>query len=501
MRSPSLVQWAMRSIKPEFLEQRARQRAVGAFRLAARRVPAYAQHLKECGLNPDDIKTFEDFQKRVPVIDKKSYVLPHQGRIAELCAGGNLQNVGVVMTSSGYSGEPTFWLRSHEELDTVALSTLYGFRKYYKYHLRHTLVLNCLYIGIYIAGYRFAQAIQRIARSNTTLANPGIDFDMALSVLKKMHGDFEQIVIVGFPPFVKGLVEKALGAGVPLDRKMVQITTGGEGFSEAYRTYLARLLNIDLNNPDTGTIFSSYGAADVDLNLFFETPETIFIRRAADGDEELRRMILGDDTDTMPMFFQYLPVMTFVENESPDEASGLVITTSNTEAKMPLIRYNIHDLGRTIPFRRVMEALEKRGYRLSRPPYRLPFVSVVGRKASISYNGANIYPEYIQDAILKDRELSENLTGLFRLHVDTDESLAQRIFVDFQLKENAPASEAMRTRCEEVVYQKLMTKGEYREGIEKVFGREARPHVVFHPHDKYPYHEPHRIKTSYIRKP
>jgi hypothetical protein len=66
------------------------------------------------------------------------------------------------------------------------------------------------------------------------------------------------------------------------------------------------------------------------------------------------------------------------------------------------------------------------------------------------------------------------------------------------LKENVGLDENMCSRCEDVVYQKLMTKGEYREGIEKVFGREARPHVIFHLHDEYPYSEPERIKTSYI---
>ena len=500
LRSPGLVQWGLRHMNTNMLDRRAKQRAVAQFQLTAGRVPAYKQFLSERGVNPDDIKTFQDFQKHVPIIDKKSYVLPHQDRIAELCVDGNLGHVGLVMTSSGYSGEPTYWLRSHEELDQVALSTLYGFKRYYKYHLRHTLVLNCLYIGIYIAGFRFAQAVQRIARHNTTLANPGIDFDMALSVLKKLHRDYEQIVLSGFPPFIKGIVEKALKAGVPLDKKIVHVATGGEGFSEAYRTYLAKLLNIDLNNPETGTIISSYGAADVDLNLFFETPETILIRRAAEHDDELRRMIFGDGVDTLPMFFQYVPAMTFVENENPEEEDkgGLVITTCNSESKMPLVRYNIHDLGETMSFEHVMNAIEKRGHKLLRRPYRLPFVTLVGRKAGISYNGANIYPEYIQDVILKDLELSEILTGLFRLHVDTDENLAQRIFVDFQLKENVGLDENMRSRCEDVVYRKLMTKGEYREGIEKVFGKEARPHIVFHLHDEYPYNEPGRIKTSYI---
>jgi phenylacetate-CoA ligase len=503
MRHPGLVQWAMRRIRPELLDYRARQRVVGAFRLAAKHVPAYKQFLAEKGLNPADIKTFDDFEKRVPVIDKKSYVLPHQNQVAELCVGGKLDNVAVVMTSSGYTGEPTYWLRSHDELDTVALSTLYGFRNYYKYHKRHTLVLNCLYIGIYIAGYRFAQAVQRIARHNTTIANPGIDFDMALSVLKKLHPYYEQIILVGFPPFIKALAEKAIGAGVPLDKKTVQVVVGGEGFSEAYRTYLAKLLNIDLNNPDTGTILSTYGAADLDLNLFFETPETLFIRRVADEDDELRRMIFGDDIDTLPMFFQYVPVMTFVENADPEgeESGQLIITTSNTETKMPLIRYNIHDIGQTIPYRHVMECLDKRGIKMARKPYHMPFVTLVGRKASISFNGANIYPEYIQDAIMKDDEMSEKLTGLFHLRVDTDKSLAQRIFADLQLKENVPLNEGVRARCEELIYRKLMTKGEYREGIEKIFGAEGRPHVVFHLHDEYPYNAPHRIKTDYMHRP
>ncbi len=497
-KSPNFLSFLLKRLNPSRLERLSRHRVLKTFRRAADRVPAYRDMLKEHGVNPGRIRTFEDFQRLVPVIDKKSYVLPHQDTIERLCIGGDLKDVALVMTSSGYSGNPTYWFRSKAEIDAVALGYNYGFRKYYRYHRRHTLVLNCLYIGIYIAGFRFAQAVSHIGRRDTILANPGIDFEMALNVLGKLHKHCEQVLLVGFPPFLKALVEKALSSGIPLDKKIVHIATGGEGFSEAWRTYMAKLLKIDLDNSETGTILSNFGAADVDLNMFFETPDTIWLRRLAATNDKFRKMVFGD-VRTLPMFFQYFPLQIYVENNSSEEGKegGLILTTSSTESTMPLIRYNIHDLGRTIPFDKVMNALRACGLDGQRRFFRLPFVTVVGRESSISFNGVNIYPEYIQDALFHETGIADRLTGQFRINIKSPDGVNQQIAIEMQMREPYEPEDAFRDRCENLIHKKLQTTGEYREGIQKVFGDEMRPQVLLYTHDSYPYYEPNRIKTSY----
>ncbi len=497
-KSPRILDFALKHFNPTRLEHFSQKRALAAFRRAANSVPAYGDVLREAGVAVDKIVTFADFKKHVPYIDKKSYVLPHQNDVERLCVDGNLRDVALVMTSSGHSGTPTYWFRSKSEIEAVALGYNYGFRKYFRYHKRHTLVLNCLYIGIYIAGFRFAQAVSNIGRRDTILANPGIDFEMAMRVLHKLHNHCEQILLVGFPPFIKALIEKAIAEGIPLDKKIVHVATGGESITEAYRTYLAGMLNIDIDRPETGTILSNFGAADVDLNMFFETPDTIWLRRLAERDDKFRRAVFGD-VATLPMFFQYFPLQIYVENEKEEQdgEGGLILTTSNTEATMPLIRYNIHDLGRAIPYEKIMTALKESGNEDGRRFFRLPFVTVVGRASSISFNGVNIYPQYIHDALYTDGEVANRLTGQLHISVKSPDGVEQEIDIELQLKADNQPGEEFRVKCEDMIYAKLSTIGEYREGIEKVFGDGMRPRVVLYAHDDYPYHDPTRIKPNY----
>ncbi len=496
--NPRLIDFVLRHFNQKKLERFSRARALAAFRRASAKVPAYREMLQKHGIDPETIKSFEDFRARVPIIDKKSYVLPHQQDVERLCIDGNMKDVALVMTSSGHSGTPTYWFRSKAEIDAVTLGYRYGFRKYFKYHKRHTLVLNCLYIGIYIAGFRFAQAISHIGLKDTILANPGIDFDMAMSVLRKLHPHCDQVILVGFPPFIKALVEKATAEGIDLKKKVVHVATGGENITEAYRSYLAEMLGIDLDNYETGTILSNFGAADVDLNMFFETPDTIRIRRFAEKNDRFRRMLFGDAA-SLPMLFQYFPLQIYVENESEEDGKegGLILTTSNSEATMPLIRYNIHDLGRTIPFDRVVGALKKCGFHDGRGLFRLPFITVVGRESSISFNGVNIYPQYIHDALYEDSEIAGKFTGLFHISVKSPDGLNQEIDIEMQLKDTLEPDDGLRRKCEDIIYQKMLTIGEYREGIEKVFGEEMRPRVVLFKRGDYPYDDPARIKPNY----
>jgi len=144
-----------------------------------------------------------------------------------------------------------------------------------------------------------------------------------------------------------------------------------------------------------------------------------------------------------------------------------------------------------------MNALESCGLHDERRFFRLPFVTVVGRASSISFNGVNIYPQYIQDALFHETEIVNRLSGQFHISVKSPDGVNQQIVIEMQMRDPNPPEEALRVRCEDLIYGKMRTIGEYREGIEKVFGDEMKPHVILYEHDEYPYHDPGRIKTAY----
>ncbi len=113
------------------------------------------------------------------------------------------------------------------------------------------------------------------------------------------------------------------------------------------------------------------------------------------------------------MLFQYDPLDYFVEQ---NDAGELVVTVNRPSALSPRLRYNVHDNGGKLDFDYVLKTCKAFGLdplKEARLPYagthpRLPFLFVGGRSDStISYLGANIYPEDIEQAIFADAPKSE----------------------------------------------------------------------------------------------
>src|SRR5438270_7936943 len=84
------------------------QRSLKLFHKAAREVPAYADFLKERGLNPQSIVTVQNF-KQVPVTIKKNYL--QQYPLPDLLWGGGLDKPLIFCATSGSTGEPYYFPR------------------------------------------------------------------------------------------------------------------------------------------------------------------------------------------------------------------------------------------------------------------------------------------------------------------------------------------------------------------------------------------------------
>jgi phenylacetate-CoA ligase len=141
---------------------------------------------------------------------------------------------------------------------------------------------------------------------------------------------------------------------------------------------------------------------------------TIWLRRQAAQNSELRRQLFGDDP-RLPMVFQYNPLDYMIEAID----SELVITVSRLCMLSPRIRYNIHDAGGGHSYTDVVAICRDFGLDpgtvetpYGRPAFRLPILWVHGRSdATISYMGANIYPEDVEQALFADLPLGDRLMG------------------------------------------------------------------------------------------
>jgi phenylacetate-CoA ligase len=368
------------------------------FRQAAEDVPAYRRILSEAGVAPGDIRSLEAFRQAVPILDKQGTF----GRfpLADLCRGGDIGDPAWVLTSSGHSGRFAFGMY-HAETGEQATERIDGaLDAYFQVRSRKTLLINCLPMGV------------KVYTRACTLAETSVREDMVVALAKGVAPYYDQTILVGETAFIKRVVELGRAEAVDWASRLVQVVVGEEPLAENARTYLAGLLGIDLERPETGQIVSTMGVAELGLNLFFETPALIALRRALHEDGNLRCKVLGPEARHVPMLFAWDPERLFAEVV---EGGRLVVTMLDTNRRLPLIRYATGDrcdrldLGEAFP-----QAAERAGVSPA-DLEALPVLMVRGRRPEAGLGKVPLDPEPVKEGLYADPDLAAATTANFRL--------------------------------------------------------------------------------------
>lgn len=382
------------------------QRFLALFQRCATEVPAYRRFLQDKGINPAQITTFEQFQA-LPVMGKADYMQAFP--LPERCFGGSLRGADRVAVSSGSTGKPTFWPRSADyELD-VTLRFEQVFRDSFQAHHKSTLAVVCFALGNWVGGLFTTSCCWHLARKGYPLlvATPGNNKAEILRVVRELAPHFQQTVLLGYPPFVKDVIDTGINEGLDWPRFQVKTVFAGEVFSEEWRSL------IGLRTGSTQACFDSaslYGTADGGV-LGNETPYSIAIRRWLARHPVLARELFGESR--LPTLVQYDPDSRWFEMH---DDGTLVVSAENS---VPLLRYHIADQGGLIAFEAMRAFLRQHGAVLELPtdytPRPLPFVFVFGRADfTVSYYGANIYPENVTVG-LEQSEIMAWVSGKFVL--------------------------------------------------------------------------------------
>jgi phenylacetate-CoA ligase len=259
-----------------------------------------------------------------------------------------------------------------------------------------------------------------------TLVTPGNNRVEILRVVRALGPLFDQVVLFGYPPFLKDVVDAGRAEGLDWSAFPMRLVTAGEVFSEEWRSLVsARLGGID---PCQHTA-SLYGTADAGV-LANETPLSIRIRRFLAENPRAASALFGEAR--LPTLCQYDPLHRYFETYQGEE---LVFSG---DGSLPLIRYRILDRGGVIPFASMCGYLRDLGFDpLSGPAApskvrRLPFVYVFGRSGfALSFYGANVYPENVSVGI-EQPEFSESLSGKFVMELcrGGDENVELQVSVE-----------------------------------------------------------------------
>jgi phenylacetate-CoA ligase len=381
------------------------------FRRTAETVPAYAALLAERGVDPAQIRTAADWQ-RLPLMTKPDYF--HRHPLPALCRGGDLAACDMVAVSSGSTGEPGLWPRALTDELAVAARFEQVFRDSFRADQRPTLAVVCFPLGTWVGGMFTTAACRHLAAKGypITVVTPGNNRAEILRAVRALAPRFAQTVLLGYPPFVKDVVDAGIAEGVAWRDLAIRLVLAGEVISEDWRDLMAERLGLADPARDTASL---YGTADAGV-LGNETPLTIAIRRFLARDPDTAREVFGQAR--LPTLVQYDPFERYFEAEA-----GTL--RFSADGGVPLVRYHIADEGGVWPYGELIARLRARGFDAEAEARRggdrgvrpLPFVYVFGRSHfAVSYYGANVFPDTVIIG-LEQPAIRGLVTGKFVLEI------------------------------------------------------------------------------------
>jgi phenylacetate-CoA ligase len=417
--------------------------ALALFHDAAATVPAYGAFLREHGVDPATVVSTVDFD-RLPMVTKDSYLRRH--RLPQLCRGGRLEACDMVAVSSGSSGSPTVWPRSVLDERVVAQRFEQVFRDSFRADERSTLAVICFALGSWVGGMYTTACCRHLAAKGypITVVTPGNDIAEILRVVAELAPLYDQVVLAGYPPFVKNVIDTGLARGVPWPRYHIKLLLAGEVFSEQWRDLVGQRAGMARPCFDSASL---YGTADAGV-LGTETPLSVSIRRFLARSPHALHDLSGESR--LPTLVQYDPTARYFQTYG----NTLLFTG---DGATPLVRYHIGDEGGLVGFEEMLAFCRDRGHDPlveigdGHGAVQLPFVYVFGRSLfTVSYFGANVYPENVTVA-LEGPHISGWVTGKFVLTVAEDPDRDRCLHVIVELAPGESDSAQRRSAVAEAV--------------------------------------------------
>jgi phenylacetate-CoA ligase len=443
-------------------------RALETFHRAARYVPAYADFLAEHGIEAESIRTPDDFAS-VPAVTKANYLCRYP--LHMMLWHGDIAEAGTWSSSSGSTGNPTYWPRDLVSSEEAVELYARIFRHSFQSHRRSTLVVVGFAMGNWIGGTYTYNAMLGLRRRGHKLSviTPGIDADTILRDIAELGSNYDQVVIAGYPPFVKDVLDQA---SMSVRRQNLRILLAGENVTEEWRDYVLERIGKPRQAADTCLI---YGTADAGI-MGYETRTTIAARRLARDDRRLARSLFGLGA-ALPTFVEYDADYRFTEVD----AEGRFLFTIDTT--VPLVRYRINDQGTVMSSIELATILREHGH--PTPVFTSTescgFLALHRRTdVAASFYGLKIFPENIRTA-LENPAVAPVLTGKFTLASTSGERLEQRLLLRVELQARAAPDAAFADRLHRLVLDALdRTNSEYRQ-LRRSLGPRAEPVISLHP--------------------
>jgi phenylacetate-CoA ligase len=440
------------SEKSVFFINKGKEMSLSLFHQMFVRVPAYKDFLQKNKIDPDKIKSVDDIG-RIPLIDKENYL--KQYSLSDLCWDGEI-NSPIISASSGVSGTPTFWPRSTNiEIETSYIYELF-LKNIFKIDKRRTLLINGFSMGIYVGGSFTLNCSMRLFQKGypLTIVTPGINQKEIVQILQQLPKHFEQVIIGGYPPFVRDVLEECEAKNISLQDKNIKLFFASESLSEDFRSHLYSKIGVEQNDYLHSSM-NLYGTADAAI-AGHEMPLGTLVRTLFNDNPDRCLDYFG--TSYVPSINQYYPFFKDFEIRE-----GEVVFSSYNNA-VPLMCYNIHDRGKILMFEEMIEIVKSFGISEKEIEklvgkdmlWRLPYIALYGRSdLSVTIYGLNIYPEHIKTALEQD-SIKEIVTGRFVMETkNRKDDHSQYLFINVELNDGVEISEELNKKLQDTIKETL----------------------------------------------
>ncbi len=465
------------SKKPEnFWQKKGEQMALDLFYKAAREVPAYKDFLKKNKVNADKVKTIKDFS-HLPTTDKQNYIQKYT--LASRSFGGNLNTAKIIASSSGTKGTPNYWPRTHIQEEEARFTHELLFRNLYQIHKVSTLVVIGFPMGVYVSGLATTLPIWSLSHNyNLSIVSAGNNKLEFLKAVKNLANNFEQMIFIGHPFFLKDVLETGTAEGMNWKKYKINLMFCSEGFSEVWRDHV-----LAEAGGQKQVAFNTYGSSEM-LLMAYETPDSINIKKQLE-DSALESELLG--TSELFNFFQYNPTLRYIEEKN----SELLFTSLSGQ---PLIRFNLHDKGKIVSHREVKKALPSQ----KNPHWNLPYLALFGRSDyAVVFYAANIYPQHIHKA-LNQKFFLKHLTGKFCLSKGYLKNLDEYLEIHIELKYKSQNHNLLARKLKDEVVKHLKTVNAEYKFLTENLQKDLIPRVKLWPYGHERYFKP-GLKPRYIQ--
>src|SRR3989338_100161 len=477
----------LRSHKAAYWEKKGEKMALDLFRWEVVTTQAYRSFLKKYKINPTDIKNTKDF-KTLPFTSKDAFLRP--ANYIDLFPNHDIALEKNIWATSGSTGEPFYFPRNGFHDDMYQYETELFLKEQFAIDKKKTLAILGFGLGIWIGGIFTYKVLEKISEKGYlfTIVPTGTNKEQFLQAIKKFGHFYDQIILMGYPPFIKDVLDEGKEYGIYWKDYEIKILTAAEGYSEKFREYIAKKAGVKNMVRD---IVNMYGTVELGT-MAHETALSNLIRNLASKNKKLFRTLFPE-AGNIPTLCQYYPHLIYFEEVEVEKKCEIVATGYGTH--LPLIRYRFKDLGGVIPYETMMEKLiacdidlkkEIKNYGINpRIVQELPFVYVCARSDfSVSLYGIVIYPEYIRD-LTHRKFIENNTTSRFAMRVDYDSQQNQFLEINIELQKGVRGSKKLCKIVQQSVLVLLLkhsTEYKHLYNSSPTYQKQLLPRITLHPH-------------------